>query len=389
MADGPIIYPRSYFGPNPLEQGLDNFMKSYSWAQDTQKKSDLLERQLRETKYRIGLMDDENTKKTGGGVGDDAPTTQNLPAIGGSGSDGGSSGGGEQPTIGGVGGSNNPEIDTNNFAGMRNPNAPIGGGPRSNPAGWQQFTTPEDGINGIVHQLDRYVSGATTGKPLTTLNQIISTWAPPHENNTKLLIDRASQIMGVAPDAQLDWNNPDVKARLVEAMIRNEQGGMLHPKAVQGIQGVFGQSWQPYQTPQQQAAAPGQFNQAVPQVPTHAPLAYPTTAQGNTPMAIGGNTPATTAAAAPAPPASAPPATAPSPPATGAPPASGSNVQYTAPGGSFSPPQQTPRAPNYSPRPRDQQSYLPDQQQQSQIAALAVPQQYDPRNSGLYPQGSA
>jgi hypothetical protein len=389
MADGPIIYPRSYFGPNPLEQGLDNFMKSYSWAQDTQKKSDLLERQLRETKYRIGLMDDENTKKTGGGVGDDAPTTQNLPAIGGSGSDGGSSGDGEQPTIGGVGGSNNPEIDTNNFAGMRNPNAPIGGGPRSNPAGWQQFPTPEAGINGIVHQLDRYVSGATTGKPLTTLNQIISTWAPPHENNTKLLIDRASQIMGVGPDQPLDWNNPDVKARLVEAMIRNEQGGMLHPKAVQGIQGVFGQNWQPFQTPQQQQAAPGNFAKAVPQMPPSSQFEIPPpqTGYGSAPMAIGGNTPATTASA-PAPPASAPPAPTPSPPAAGAPPASGSDMQYTTqPNQGFNP--RSRPAPNYSPNP-NKTSYLPpDQQQQSQIAALAVPQQYDPRTSGLYPQGSA
>jgi len=147
------------------------------------------------------------------------------------------------PPQGGGGGSTpgagNWEVQHNNFAGMRNPNVPAAGGPNTNPAGWQQFATPEEGIQAISNQLDRYASGATTGKPLNTLNGIISTWAPPSENNTALLIRRASQIMGVSPDQPLDLANPQVKAKLVEAMIRNEQGGALPPAAAAAIPKVF------------------------------------------------------------------------------------------------------------------------------------------------------
>jgi len=121
----------------------------------------------------------------------------------------------------------NPEVATNNFAGMRQPGAPAAGGPRANPAGWQQFPTPEAGVAGISSQLDRYASGATTGKPLTTLRQIVSTWAPPNENPTAQLIASASKITGYAPDQPLDLKNPEVKAKVTEALIRNEQGGKL------------------------------------------------------------------------------------------------------------------------------------------------------------------
>src|SRR6185312_4368948 len=55
------------------------------------------------------------------------------------------------PMVGG----GNPEIATNNFAGMRVPGM-SGGSPRSNPSGWRQFDTPESGIAAISHQLDRY-----------------------------------------------------------------------------------------------------------------------------------------------------------------------------------------------------------------------------------------
>jgi hypothetical protein len=127
------------------------------------------------------------------------------------------------------------EIPTNNFAGMRQPGVPSGGGPMQNPGGWQRFDTPEAGVQGISRQLDRYASGATTGKPLTSLREIVSTWAPPNENKTDNLIQRASQVMGVQPDQPLDLSNPEVKAKLVEAMIRGEQGGKLpvSPEVIQ------------------------------------------------------------------------------------------------------------------------------------------------------------
>jgi hypothetical protein len=147
------------------------------------------------------------------------------------------------------GGDSNREIATNNFAGMRQPGVPAAGGPMSNPAGWQKFDTPEAGVAGISRQLDRYASGATTGKPLTTLRQIVSTWAPPNENPTDQLIARASQVVGVGPDQPIDVSNPAVKAKLVEAMIRGEQGGRLpvDPSVIQRGIGIGGQNAPPAQ----------------------------------------------------------------------------------------------------------------------------------------------
>jgi len=152
-----------------------------------------------------------------------------------------------QGASGGGAGSNpgagNWEIEHNNFAGMRNPKVPAAGGPQTNPAGWQSFDTPEAGVQAISNQLDRYASGATTGTPLNTIRGIVSTWAPASDGNpTSLLISRASQIVGVGPDQPLDLGNPLVKSKLVEAMIRNEQGGALPPTAAAAIPKVFGSS---------------------------------------------------------------------------------------------------------------------------------------------------
>lgn len=152
-----------------------------------------------------------------------------APAAGDGSSPGPAAGGSPpSPTDQASAGGSNWEVAHNNFAGMRMPGVPAAGGPLTNPAGWQQFATPEDGIAAISHQLDRYASGATTGKPLTTLRQIVSTWAPASDNNdTGGLISRASKIVGVGPDDPLNLGDPTTKAKLVEAMIRGEQGGKL------------------------------------------------------------------------------------------------------------------------------------------------------------------
>ncbi len=135
--------------------------------------------------------------------------------------------GGMSVPSGGTGG--NWETRNNNFAGMRKPGVYAG----PNAGGFQSFATPEEGLSKISWQLDRYADGKTTGEPLTTLRQIVSTWAPPatpqnpRENNTPLLLQRASQVTGFAPDQPLNVKDPAVKAKLIEAMIRGEQGGKL------------------------------------------------------------------------------------------------------------------------------------------------------------------
>lgn len=127
-----------------------------------------------------------------------------------------------------AGGGGNWEIQHNNFSGLRIPGSTVG--PKA--GGFQSFATPEDNIAATSRQLDRYASGATTGQPLTTIRQIVSTWAPPTDNNpTSQLIDRAASIVGVGPDQQLNVADPTTKAKLVEAMIRGEQGGQLPAQA--------------------------------------------------------------------------------------------------------------------------------------------------------------
>ena len=115
------------------------------------------------------------------------------------------------------------EVANNNFGGMRRP------GVNASPSqgGFQTFDTPEAGVAAISRQLDRYASGATTGKPLSTIREIVSTWAPPNENDTEALIKRASRVMGVADNIPLNISDPAVKAKLIEATVRNEQGGKL------------------------------------------------------------------------------------------------------------------------------------------------------------------
>lgn len=130
----------------------------------------------------------------------------------------------------------NWETQHNNFGGMRKVGVVAG----PNAGGFQEFPTPEEGVAAISRQLDRYVSGATTGKPLTTIRQIVSTWAPPNENPTDALIARASKVVGTDPDTPLNLADPNVKAKLIEATIRNEQGGKLpvNPAIITAVAGA-------------------------------------------------------------------------------------------------------------------------------------------------------
>jgi hypothetical protein len=113
----------------------------------------------------------------------------------------------------------NREVRDNNFAGMRIPG--VNAGPEAN--GFQKFDTPQQGISAIGHQLDLYQDR----DKLNTLSGIISKWAPPNENDTSLLIKRAAEWTGLDPSKPLDIHDPATRAKVITAMIRNEQGGNL------------------------------------------------------------------------------------------------------------------------------------------------------------------
>ncbi|EOG6277461.1 lytic transglycosylase [Citrobacter freundii] len=92
-----------------------------------------------------------------------------------------------------------------------------------------RFETAYDGLKALSRQLMRYFEGKTTGKPLQTLNDIISTWAPGNENNTGAYIAQLSKVMGVAPDAILNLKDPQVITSLMNGIIHHENGRNPYP----------------------------------------------------------------------------------------------------------------------------------------------------------------
>lgn len=109
------------------------------------------------------------------------------------------------------GGGNLPDRN-NNPGNLR----PVGGG------GFRSFNSAIEGWEAMRNQLMRYFTGKTTGRALTTLSDIISTWAPSSENNTGKYISDVSKWMGVSPNAALNLNNPQVMTSLMQSMARKE-----------------------------------------------------------------------------------------------------------------------------------------------------------------------
>ncbi|MDO9011326.1 MAG: hypothetical protein Q7U78_05900 [Gallionella sp.] len=84
-------------------------------------------------------------------------------------------------------------------------------------AAFVQFTTPEYGIRALNKLLDTYA-----GKyGLTTVQGIITRWAPASENNTAAYIKSVAAQIGVTPGEQLNVSH---RAALVQAIIRHENG---------------------------------------------------------------------------------------------------------------------------------------------------------------------
>ena len=110
-----------------------------------------------------------------------------------------------------------------------------------------RFSTPEQGINAMSKQLDLYYTGKSRNvtKPINTIQDIITTWAPPNnkkgqvENNTAAYIASVAKSMGVSPTAKLNLQDPNTKAALMSAMITQENGGNPYTRE-QYIAGITG-----------------------------------------------------------------------------------------------------------------------------------------------------
>lgn len=85
--------------------------------------------------------------------------------------------------------------------------------------GFAQFPNMQTGLEKGAIQLRRY--GA---RGIDNLSDIVSTFAPPNENNTPKYIKDLSKLTGFAPDAKLDLNNPQVLQKLITGKSQLETG---------------------------------------------------------------------------------------------------------------------------------------------------------------------
>lgn len=88
---------------------------------------------------------------------------------------------------------------------------------------FEQFISMKYGLRAAFVLLRRYIWHYKR----QTIAAIISAWAPSNENNTNRYIDMVSQLMGIAPDAPIDYSDKDTMVKLVQAMCVVENGRPL------------------------------------------------------------------------------------------------------------------------------------------------------------------
>lgn len=62
------------------------------------------------------------------------------------------------------------------------------------------------------------------GRNVRTIRSIISTWAPPTENNVRSYINQVSRLTGIPADRVINWKDEETMVALVHAMAIVENG---------------------------------------------------------------------------------------------------------------------------------------------------------------------
>lgn len=83
------------------------------------------------------------------------------------------------------------------------------------------FESPEYGVRAMARVLRSY----QRRHQLETIEQIVNRWAPPSENDTASYVQHVSQRLGIPPDSPLDLEDDHLLARLIQVMLRHENGG--------------------------------------------------------------------------------------------------------------------------------------------------------------------
>lgn len=93
------------------------------------------------------------------------------------------------------------------------------------------FLTKTAGLRALVVNLRTYIKHYK----LTTIKQIITRWAPPHENDTKNYYLFVSRRVEVSPTARIRFTS-GVLYKLVVAIIKMEKGYVdYNPKEIQNM----------------------------------------------------------------------------------------------------------------------------------------------------------
>ncbi|PLR30232.1 hypothetical protein CYR55_22375 [Chimaeribacter californicus] len=90
-----------------------------------------------------------------------------------------------------------------------------------------RFDTPEEGFRSLANQLSSYANGTSSVvgyKKLQSIGEIIPSFAPESENNTKAYMASLSKQLGVGLNDKLDLQNPEVMTKVMRAIATLEGG---------------------------------------------------------------------------------------------------------------------------------------------------------------------
>lgn len=85
---------------------------------------------------------------------------------------------------------------------------------------FEQFNSMEYGLRAGFVLLRRYIRHYKR----QTIEDIISSWAPSNENNTRAYIDTVVRVSGIPRNEILHYGNKDAMCKLVDAMCYVENG---------------------------------------------------------------------------------------------------------------------------------------------------------------------
>lgn len=85
---------------------------------------------------------------------------------------------------------------------------------------FEEFVAMVYGLRAAFCILRRYIRHYHRG----TIRQIITSWAPAHENNTERYVQQVVQFTGINPDAPILFEDKPTMCALVQAMGRVEVG---------------------------------------------------------------------------------------------------------------------------------------------------------------------